>query len=383
MTIALARPWLAAALLLLPPAAWAQDDPTPRPRRTPASRPKAAPPATAQPTEEPADDADAVSVESRDEDEAQREEDERPRKRRRRHHGKGGDVSLGQSVHIEAGQKNDDDIVVMGSTARIDGRQDGDVVVLGGTAKISGEVDGNVVVVGGGLELESTAHIDGDAVSVGGYMKKEAGAVVTGQTVDMGAIGMLPGLVPDWHWKWGLGLGSIFFMPALAWLKTAAIALLLSLLIAVVMPTRIEAAGVALRDRWFESLGMGLVTGILCVIATPLFCLTCIGAPLPYLFFQVAKYFGMAALFIVVGQSIGRAGVSRDLSPFPSLLAGFLPLALLALFLPVMWWVYAFVAVGCAMITKFGAMRPWFPPKAPSTPPSPPMAIPPADEAIV
>jgi len=383
MTIALARPWLAAALLLLPSAAWAQDDPTPRPRRTSAPRPKPTE-AEARPTEEPVDDAEPPSVESRDEDDArrdERDEDERPRKRRRRHNGRG-DVRMGQPVHVEKGDKHEDEIVVMGSTAHVEGSQNGDVVVLGGTAKISGDVDGNVVVVGGGLELESTAHIDGDAVSVGGYMKKEDGAVVTGQTVDMGGVGMLPGLVPDWHFKRHLGLGRVFFMSAFDWLWTAAVALLLSLLIAVVMPTRIEAAGLALRERWFESLGMGVLTGLVCVIATPLLCITCVGWPLPWLFFQVAKYFGFAALFIVVGQSIGRAGFSRDLSPLPSLLAGFLLLALLGLFLPVMWWIYAFLAVGCTMVTKFGEMRPWFKPSTPSTPPPPPMAIPPADDAI-
>jgi hypothetical protein len=375
MTIAIVRPFVLAAAMGAVAPAWAANAPRPRPSADDSSAQRTVDDEPApRPTEEPADDAGEAVDAASDERSA---EEERPRKRRRSRHGKGGDVSMGQPVVIGEGQENDDEIVVMGSSVRIDGRQEGDVVVLGGSAKISGEVDGNVVVIGGLLELAETAQIDGDAVAVGGRMKREEGAVITGQTVDMGGFGFLPAVIHDW--SWGFGLGSLFLMSALSWLKTAAAAVLLAVLIAAVMPGRVETASVALRDRWFECFGFGLVTFFVCVVATPLLCITCVGAVLPWLFYQVAKYFGMAALFIVVGQALARAGFNRDLSPLPALLVGFVVLALLGLLFPFMWWVYGWLSVGAAVTTKFGAQA-WMRSSAPPPPPPAPLAT--AGDAI-
>jgi hypothetical protein len=123
-----------------------------------------------------------------------------------------------------------------------------------------------------------------------------------------------------------------------------------------------------LRDRWLECLGWGLLTLLIAVVATPLLCLTCIGGVVPFLFYQAAKYFGMAALFIVVGQAFGRAGFQRDLNPIPSLLVGFAVLSLIGLLVPFAWWIYGWFGVGCAVITRFGTMRPWFRPSPPAPP---------------
>jgi cytoskeletal protein CcmA (bactofilin family) len=54
------------------------------------------------------------------------------------------------------------------------------IVVIGGSARIDGRVDDDVVVVGGGLHLGPKAIVEGNAVSVMGEVKLEPGAAVRG-----------------------------------------------------------------------------------------------------------------------------------------------------------------------------------------------------------
>ena len=347
--------------------AWAQD--------TPAARPAARP--AAEPSAEVADDAEVTPTPTADERDAREERAER-RQRRRRH--KKDEVSFGGHIKVAAGETNDREIVVMGGSVEIEGTQNGDVVVIGGSGKVSGELNGNMVVVGGALDVEDSANVEGDVVVVGGALNKEGGAKVSGETVNVGGFGMLPMMIPDW--SWGFGAGGLFLMSLFAWMKTALAALLISLLIAAVLPARVEAATVVMRDQWLACLGWGFVTFAVCVLATPILCVTCVGAVVPFVFYQVAKYFGFAALFVIVGQALGRTGLGRDLTLLPSLLVGFLVLSLIGLLLPFVWWIYGWLGVGCAMVTKFGAMRPWFRNDGGPVPPAAPLAIPPSGDVV-
>jgi hypothetical protein len=91
------------------------------------------------------------------------------------------------------------------------------VVVIGGSARIDGRVEDDVVVVGGGLHLGPKAFIQGDVVTVGGSVTREAGATVQGTTDE--AV-FWPGVSfdPDWSawWPtlsfWGLILRLSFTM---------------------------------------------------------------------------------------------------------------------------------------------------------------------------
>ena len=368
MRISWFRPWLLAPLLALTPSAWAQTSVS-----TPA--PSASPTPTA--TEAAPLDEDALEAEE------ERREDEERRERRRRRRGGREDVAFGSSVKVASGEVNRDDIVVMGGTAEIDGTQKGDVVVIGGKARISGTVDGDVVVIGGPLELERTASIDGDAVAVGGPLKKEEGATVSGETVSAQGMSFFPKIWPALPWQ--LGWGSLLWMSVGQWLWDAAVALLLTVLIAAVLPARVEAAAPVLRERALPCLGWGALTWAgTWLLAGILFisCIACILSPLPILFFQVAKYFGMTVLFLVIGQSLGRTGFSKELTLMPALLLGFVVLSLLALVLPLAWWVYELAGAGCAMLTKFGTLRPWFEPR-PTPPPATTTTSLPAPEPLV
>ena len=364
-------PWLRSSLVALlaalAPHTWAQPE-EPRPAVTPTG---AAAEATATPRADVPDEVDEHT-----------EADER-RERRRRRRGKKEDVRFGSSVRVAAGETNENEIVVMGGTADIEGKQKGDVVVIGGSARVSGEVDGSVVVIGGPLELDSTANIERDAVAIGGPLNKKEGATVGGDTVSMGGLGMIPSVLPNMSWDFGWG--SMLLMSFASWLQTAFLALLLTIVITAVMPARVEATAAVLSQRWFPSFGAGGLGWIGSWLLAGLLVLTCIGcvlAPFPILFYKVAKYFGMAALFVTVGQSMGRTGFGKELTLLPSLLLGYLLLSLIGLLLPFAWWLYTFLGAGAAILTRFGTMRPWFRPSTPVAPPPSSTTLTPAEPAL-
>ena len=58
---------------------------------------------------------------------------------------------------------------------------DDDVVVVGGSARVDGQVNGEVVVVGGSLNLGPEANISGDVTVVGGTLSRAPGATIGGE----------------------------------------------------------------------------------------------------------------------------------------------------------------------------------------------------------
>jgi hypothetical protein len=109
-----------------------------------------------------------------------------------------------------------------------------------------------------------------------------------------------------------------------------------------------------------------------------------VGAIVPYVFYQAAKFFGLAVLFMVVGDAVARNGWKRELGPMPALLVGFVLLAAIGFFIHAAWFVYGWISAGCAILTRFGTMKPWFkrqtatvpPAVAPAAPPPPAPAMP-------
>jgi hypothetical protein len=286
------------------------------------------------------------------------------------------DINFGHGVTVEAGETSNRDIVVFGGTATIAGEHHGDVFVFGGGVTISGTQTGDVVVFGGGLDvsgslkgsttvfgggahLASTAVLDGDVSLLGGTLNREPGSVVHGGHVAI-TKPRLKGIGPWFGFPGiaGIGLG----LSLLGWLKSAVMTLLLGLLIVGLMPAQVEAAGAVLRDRWPACLGWGFVAFVAVIPLSFLLLVTCIGAILPFAFYQVAKYFGFAVLFAVVGEPLARGLLRRDLTLVPAFLVGFVALSLLALVMPIVsvWLVCGWVAVGCTLLTRFGTLRPWF-----------------------
>jgi hypothetical protein len=297
------------------------------------------------------------------------EDDGEERGRRRRRHG-GDTVRFGESYSLPAGEVHDKDIVVFGGSVDIAGRQNGDVVVFGGGAQISGEVNGDVVLFGGGARLAPTARVDGDVVTMGGALHKEPGAVLRGEKVQLPGAKIAAGLAPI-----GLTLGSIGFgLSILSAIAKASLALLIGLVIVALLPAHVEAAGSVLRERWPASIGVGFLAFLACFPLTVILLITCVGAVLPFLFYQIAKYFGLTVLFIVIGQALGRSATQRELGPMASLLVGFLVLTLIGFVVGPIWFVYGWLGVGLAILTRFGTLKPWLKKRGPESPALPPAA---------
>jgi hypothetical protein len=74
-------------------------------------------------------------------------------------------------------------LVRIGGSAAVERDEivDDDVVVVGGSARVDGQVNGEVVVVGGSLSLGPEANISGDVTVVGGTLSRAPGATIGGE----------------------------------------------------------------------------------------------------------------------------------------------------------------------------------------------------------
>lgn len=74
-------------------------------------------------------------------------------------------------------------LVRIGGSATVERDEivDDDVVVVGGSARVDGQVNGEVVVVGGSLNLGPDANISGDVTVVGGTLSRAPGATIGGE----------------------------------------------------------------------------------------------------------------------------------------------------------------------------------------------------------
>jgi hypothetical protein len=176
------------------------------------------------------------------------------------------------------------------------------IVVIGGSARIDGRVEDDVVVVGGGLRIGPKAVIQGNAVTVGGAVTQEPGATVQG-TIDEAVL--WPGVTFDPEWsEWWPTLtfwGSVFRLSF-----TMAVALLLTL----VAPAWIS-------NISSRSAGASIVTGLavevlfvpVLVVISVMLIVSIIGIPLlaaiPFVLAALALLW--VAGFTGVAVRIGRA----------------------------------------------------------------------------
>jgi hypothetical protein len=176
------------------------------------------------------------------------------------------------------------------------------VVVIGGSARIDGRVEDDVVVVGGGLRLGPKAFVQGDVVTVGGSVTREPGATVQG-TIDEAALWPGVSFDPDFSaWLPTLSFwGSVFRLSF-----TLAVAVLLTL----VAPGWI--GNISNRSAGASAL-TGLAVEVLfvpvLVIVTIMLIVSIIGIPLlaAIPFVLAALAFLWVAGFTGVAVRIGRA----------------------------------------------------------------------------
>jgi hypothetical protein len=170
-------------------------------------------------------------------------------------------ASLDGSVAIEGVVT--DNVFVGRGNVRVDGRVDGDVLVLDGDATINGEVTGEVVSVLGRVTVNEGAQVGDDVVS-----RREpdvADGTVAGDVRDFDLGSVLGGIV----------IRALIFL----WIAVTVSIALLGLAFVLLFPRAAEAT-VEAGERFWRTLGIGALVGIVGAILAVLVLVTIVGIPL-------------------------------------------------------------------------------------------------------
>jgi hypothetical protein len=263
-------------------------------------------------------------------------------------------VAIFSDVHVPKGETRRDDVVCIGGKAVIDGTVEGQVVVVGGSLEFSGEAR-NVVTVLSPAKFHPGARIRGDNVHILGEMEKSAGVEFDGEQVDVGS--RLPHGVQRIFSRGLLGLFVLLRVIGLV------VSCLVILLIALLIPDRIERMSEALHERWPSSLGFGLLACLGVVVIVVGLAVTIIGIPFAILVGVTAKILGLmgvTAILLLLGRKLGtEVGLLSDASAlWTTVLVGFGVVALVR-FIPVLgelvWFVLGIIGLGLVLVTKLGS----------------------------
>lgn len=299
----------------------------------------------------------------------------------------------GTPVHVKTNEVVSR-VVVIQSTATIDGEVEGQVVVIGGEAKINGRVGGDVVNVGAGIVLGPNAHVEGNAIGVlGGVqmgphsvvggnavgvlggVRKASGARVEGQTVNVA--------LEEWIGPDGLGLPDWFkttlteivvklrplsFRVGWVWV-VAALFFALHALLLFAAPAMVRSVVTTLSERGATAFLLGLLALPLTALLSLLLAATGVGLlVVPFLWAALfcAGLVGKAGLLQFLGTALGR-GAQREVPPLAALLIGSLLLSVLYLipfFGLLFWMTFALWALGAALLALSIRFRKETPPAA-------------------
>jgi hypothetical protein len=302
-------------------------------------------------------------------------------------------VGVSEDSVVPAGQVHEGDLVSVMGHVRVEGEVTGSVVVVFGDAEISGHVGGDLVSVMSRSHLSEAAKVDGEFVNVGWSPMRDHGSSIGGEVVNINFMNLIP------FAGHGGGIrGLIRFLLILHLMKLTFLFVVL-LVVTALMPRRLEAMAQAFPARWGWSFLVGLLTYAGVLIGAIFLAVTIIGIPLALLLWFVAKllkWVGLAAIFYLMGQSIGRNMLRRSLPHVASVLAGFVLYAVVSL-VPLLGWMFgtflSILALGLALVTRFGsepatgpapamaAAGPGGPAPGMSPPPAPGMAPPPMPAA--
>jgi uncharacterized RDD family membrane protein YckC/Na+-transporting methylmalonyl-CoA/oxaloacetate decarboxylase gamma subunit len=291
-------------------------------------------------------------------------------------------VLMGRSLELKAGETAQK-VVVIGGSAKIDGKVLQDAVVIMGNLEVNGAVEGSTVAVLGGIKLgpkgsvgkdavavagsvalSPGSSVDGKAVSVLGKLDLPEGAVVKGDKVSLGVPVPFPGFgwLSNWIRYCLLEFRPLALQVGWVWVATG-ISLLLSLFVAIAFPRPVQACAEALQDRPATSFLLGLLTKLLAPIVLIVLIATGIGlVVVPFLLAAlfIAALVGVTAIREWIGFRIGRRAGGGIQNPVIALLMGaailtvlyLVPVLGLLTFLIVSVW-----GMGCAVTAAFGGAR--------------------------
>jgi len=274
--------------------------------------------------------------------------------------GKNAELKRGETANV---------VVVIGGSAKIDGRVTDTVTVIGGNAEINGEVDHEVVAVMGNVIVGPEAKLHGDVVAAGGRVEVAPGGQVDRRPVevDLSAWGIRS---PEWVTNWlahcVLMLRPLSFQVGWIWAVAAGFSLLY-FLVALLFPRPVRACVEELDRRPATTFLLGLLTKLLVPLLFLLLIVTVIG--ILVLPFVIAALFlgtvvGKVALIewfgLKLGRLFGRSPSPVLEKPLAAFLLGLLLITLLYL-IPVIGLLTSLAisiwGLGAAVTAAFGGMR--------------------------
>lgn len=218
-------------------------------------------------------------------------------------------IVVGETFTLSSGEVFDGNLFVFGGAANLeqDSRLNGDVIVLGGSARIDGRVDGNVILLGGSVRLGSTAWIRGNvtalATSIDDENARIDGQLITGRTVRVWDFPRV--ITPDGTQPFD---GRVFpswdilrlFFRSFLWA-------VLAVLVAMFLPTPTDRVARTIVAQPLLSAGLGLLTAIVAPILLVVIAITIILIPVSLLggfVLVIIWFFGRVALGLEIGRRL-------------------------------------------------------------------------------
>ncbi len=275
-------------------------------------------------------------------------------------------------------------VVVVGASAKVQGKVRDALVDIGGDIELDGEVDDAVVCVLGNIKLGPHAIVHHDVVSVGGHITAADGAVIEGRTQEVdfeNTVGLNLGWLRDWFVHCFLLMRPLSLQVGFVWV-IAGIVFLFYLLIAALFPYPVHVCREELSRRPATTFLVGLLAKFLAPLLIVVLAITGIGlvvAP----FVWAALFLGAIVGKIALAEWIGLRLVSGASGPaWKKPLVGFVlgTAVILVLYtIPVVGFLTFLLmsvwGLGCAATAAFIGLRRETPP-TPAAPPT--YAFPPA-----
>ncbi|SHK18541.1 hypothetical protein SAMN02745227_01726 [Anaerobranca californiensis DSM 14826] len=269
----------------------------------------------------------------------------------------------GENIRVQQGETYVGDVVSFREDVLIEGTVNGNVVVFRGDVDIKGTVNGDVVVFGGNVKVIGT--INGDVVVFGGKILEHPTAIIRGERV---------------QGRFGLNIIKGFGFNGRWALITLIVGVVLSLLIMVIMPNKIENMANFLREKP----GKVALAGLLAILSFPVLLaisivtiIVIIGlllTPSLILAYIILGYIGNVALGLYIGKNLSKLLNAENLPKIVQMLMGIL-LLWVARIIPMVGGIVSFlllfITLGVTLASKFG--------KAPVDILTPPTTSPPMD----
>jgi len=324
----------------------------------------------------------------------------------------GDKVVFGGAFSLTSGKTLAGDLAVLGGTVTIEQNAtvNGDVAIIGGAASIDGVINGDIVALGGVITLGPHAVVTGDATAIGGVINRDPAAQVQGNIVGTngaqdGFIGKIapggvqatpiapndfidgfPGFPGQTHQSQPLSWLVRMMLAAFSAIAWTAILAGLGVLLVLLAPRPTERVATAISGNALLAFGVGfaaVLTSVpLIILLAITICLIPIAIIAPFILMG-AWLLGWLSLGWLLGKELLKSANANAATPIWEAIVGIALLTLLwriPTILPIVGKLAAFlvlfvagnIAIGGALLTRFGLRSYPAETTTASTPPAPP-----------